>query len=876
MTDLKESAKKQDTLLGRLTAPFLPEDFGSDPELHFRARVVFVLSTLVGVVGVVYAALTMVVIDEPLISVATFVACGSIGLTPLLMRRGYSFAVLGNWMTLWACGLFYLGATLGPQVLIWQVIYIILLVLIAGWKSAVAWLVVMSGVTVGFYMHFASSVPEGEVIEIYPHELLFEMSLVVGMFVVVTLLLVASQRIKNWALDEVRRQESQTRAILEAAPDGIVTVTDDGRIGEVNPAAEKLFGRHSDNIEQAPLASLVPDISAGPVAGAKQQDSTSPPQSPSTDRDTAPPEHPLQRWVGDTHEAEAMSRDGSRFPAELSVTAIEDDERYVAIVRDITERKEAQKQLEQARDEAVEANEAKSQFLANISHELRTPLNAIIGYSELVGEDLEMIDEEMMRDDVGKIESAGRHLLELINEILDLSKVEAGKMELFVEEIDVETVIEEIGDTLKPVIEDNGNTLKIDIDDAPETMRADRMKLRQILINLLSNASKFTENGLVRIHAFTEERGDEKFGVFEVIDRGIGIPDDKLDELFEAFSQAEASTTRDFGGTGLGLTLCKHFSEMMGGDIGVESTVGEGSTFRVKIPVDVERAQQRDDDDREADNTGELADNASAEAADDADRVLVIDDDPTVHQLVTRFLADEGFAVETTTGGEGVLETIRQFQPDIITLDVLMPEIDGWNILEQLNDDKELRDIPVIMLTILDERNMGFSLGATDYLTKPVDPQQLVDVLKTNVEYGGDGPILIVEDDEDTRTIMRRTIEEAGFQARCAVDGHQAIEMLDGEVEPSAMLLDLMMPKLDGFEVLEKMRTDSAMSKIPVIVVSAADLSAEERQMLERNVEEVLQKGDFRKQRLVEELQQALDEAPSQHPDTAEATSEMV
>ncbi len=843
--------------LRRATSYFLPDDFGDDPQQHFRARVVVVFAILAAICGPLYTVILYLLIGDLATSLAPFLGGLGVTLTPLLMKRGHSFVVQGNWMIFFGFWLItaiaYLGFV-GPTVLLWYGLYIVLIALIAGRRSTFVWLAIMVASTAYLYIDILQTMPQ-EGLVVGQTELLFELFLLLGFFPTVMALILASERFKNWALDEVQRQEAHTRAILEAAPDGIITLGADGRIGEVNEATEELFGYRRASVEQAPFETLIPYVDDD--ANVLSVDSEHP-----VDDDVDVNTGRIQSWVGETYQAEASRKDGRRFPAELSVTSIQDDQRYVALVRDITERKEAQRKLKEARDRAVEANEAKSRFLANISHELRTPLNAIIGYSELVGEDLEMIGEEEMGQDVGKIETAGRHLLDLINEILDLSKVEAGKMELYVEDMDVSTVINEIADTLQPVIEDKDNTLRIDLEEAPETMRVDVMKFRQIMINLLSNASKFTDQGLVRIQAFCEEDDGIEFGVFEVIDRGIGIPEDKLEELFDAFSQADDSTTREFGGTGLGLTICKHFSELMGGEIDVESTVGEGSTFRIKIPVDVDQTRQDRDDaavETERHDSGATDDSKSPQisAPPAADRVLVIDDDPTVHQLMERFLSREGFAVRTTTGGDDVLDVVRDYRPDIITLDVLMPELDGWDVLERLKNDSELADIPVVMLTIVNERNLGFSLGATDYLTKPVDPERLNGVLSSYLDGPNEQTILIAEDDDDTREVLRRNIEKAGWTAVCAEDGKEALGELEGTVEADAILLDLMMPRLDGFEVLEALRGRDDID-IPVIVVSAADLSEAEQQLIDERADALFEKGDYAKQQLLDELEAAI------------------
>jgi signal transduction histidine kinase/DNA-binding response OmpR family regulator len=575
----------------------------------------------------------------------------------------------------------------------------------------------------------------------------------------------------------------------------------------------------------------------------------------------------LESWVDGNYEARALRRSGERFPAELSVTRIDEDGRFVVMLRDITDRKRAERELRLARDKAVEANEAKSRFLANISHELRTPLNAVIGYSELVHEDLEGTDQADVLPDIDRITKAGHHLLSLINDILDLSKAEADKMDLYVEEVELDELLEEITDTVRPVVEEKQNTLKIDVDQAPETLRTDRQKLRQMLLNLLSNAAKFTEENLVRLHAFAEQQQGREVCVFEVIDRGIGIPEEKLDELFEAFTQADESTTREYGGTGLGLTITKRFTDMMGGEIDVESQVGEGSTFRITLPVDVEHpdggrgptAGEERVEAAETETEAEEARQGEPEATRRGPLVLVIDDDPSVHRLMEQHLGREGFAVETARGADQGIEKARRLEPDVITLDVLMPDVDGWQTLDRLQSDPELTDIPVVMVTIVSDQNMGFSLGASDYLTKPVDREVLAGTLAEHAGKPNGRPIVIAEDDEETRQLLERTVERAGWSTVTAPDGQKALEALDNGIDPSALLLDLMMPNLDGFELLDELRERPDFRHVPVIVVTAAELSAEERKSLESKVDQIFRKGDFAHDQLIDELETALE-----------------
>ena len=845
---------------------FMPEGELEDSNKLFRARVVVALSFALAVFGPIYAAILFVVTGTRAEPVATMLATLGVVAGPFLMKARVPLVVVGNWLTFCGYALFAFVASreLGLAVLIWQVVFAMFAALIAGKRSALSWLVIMSATTAYFYVSLIRGAPPEGVL-LNTTQLIWEMSLVIGMFAAVMVLTLTYETIKEWAIAEVRRSEAQTRAIFDAAPDGILTLSSRGEVGRANAAAIELLGYEHQELLNVPFFKMVPQIAQSSPTSPHAAEEASQEGQDEIFRQARPNREGISAWLGRGHETEAHRRDGRAFPAELSLTRIDEEERFVAILRDITERREFQESLKIARDQAVEANHAKSRFLANISHELRTPLNAIIGYSELILDDLqelEKVDSADLRPDVSKIGKAGRHLLGLINQVLDLAKVEAGKMDVYVETIDVRELIEEVSDTIMPVISKNKNVLEVSLTQAPPTLRSDRMKLRQVLINLLSNASKFTEEGSIEVRVATIS---ESHCCFEVIDSGIGIAPEKLEALFEAFRQADDSTTREYGGTGLGLTISRHFAELMGGTIGVESEMGKGSTFRVTIPMRLDEVSADEDDAGGEDGAlvgldedSNIEDELVA-LPEDAPRVLVIDDDTTVHQLMTRYLVKQGFRVHTTTGGEEALALARQVRPDVITLDVLMPEIDGWDMLKRLKDDEELSAIPVVMVTIISEKNLGISLGASDYLTKPVDRQELSRVLHTHVKAPGVGPVLVVEDDAATRELLMRTIRGGGWQVLGARDGLEALDTIDGGMVPSAILLDLMMPRLDGFGLLERLRQRPEAARIPVIVFSAADLDARQRERLSQDVTRILKKGGFVKQQLLNDLRQAIE-----------------
>ena len=493
-----------------------------------------------------------------------------------------------------------------------------------------------------------------------------------------------------------------------------------------------------------------------------------------------------------------------------------------------------------ARDAAEEANRTKSAFIANMSHELRTPLSAIIGYSEMLQE--EMADgapSAELAPDLCKIEGNARHLLGLINDVLDLSKIESGKMEVYAEEFDVAAMVRDVASTVEGLVAKKGNTLAVKLEPGVGTMRTDVTKLRQILLNLLSNAAKFTENGTLTLSAMRLPGGEgDDWMMFRVTDTGLGMTEEQLEKLFQRFSQADASTTRKFGGTGLGLSISKAFSVMLGGDLSVDSAPGEGSTFSLFLPATFseESAQEPNEGDE---NVSQDRSTAPSGAGGVKGTVLVIDDDPAQRDLMTRFLGREGFGAVTAADGYAGLQLARTVHPRAILLDVTMPGMDGWSVLSALKSDPDVSSIPVVMCTFVDERGLASALGAADYVMKPVRWETLRPVIERFRD--GQGPVLVVDDDVDMRHRARSVLERDGWHVVEAGDGREGLDRV-AEMVPCVVLLDLDMPVLDGFGFLDTFRAMPSCADVPVVVLTAKDLTREDRRRL-KGANEVLSKG---------------------------------
>jgi signal transduction histidine kinase/CheY-like chemotaxis protein/HAMP domain-containing protein len=506
-----------------------------------------------------------------------------------------------------------------------------------------------------------------------------------------------------------------------------------------------------------------------------------------------------------------------------------------------TEVEEKSRQLEMA-------SQHKSQFVASMSHELRTPLNAIIGLTEMMVSNAQRFGTEKAAEPLRRVHRAGTHLLGLINQVLDLSKIEAGKLELSPETVNLTPLLDDVIGTARQLAEQNRNRLILEAQENLGQLTADPMRLRQILLNLLSNACKFTKQGEVKLRVKKIVNGRNWIEI-AVADTGIGMTPEQQAKLFEEFTQADSSTARQYGGTGLGLAITRKLARMMGGDVMVTSEPGKGSVFTVRLPGSA---------DAQARSSTALDGRRSPTAG----CVLVIDDDATARELIADHLKAEGFSVVTAAGGAEGLKLAKEVRPTAITLDVMMPDLDGWSVLAALRQDSELAEIPVIMITIVDEQRRGIALGAAGYLTKPIDRERLRHVIGPFRASARPTRVLMVEDDVVQRERMRGWLEGPQWTVREAENGREALRRIQ-ENKPDVILLDLMMPEMDGFAVVAALQKETGWQDIPVIVITARDLDAKDRERLNSGVQSVLVKERFRPADLVERVRRLVQTKPA-------------
>jgi two-component system, NtrC family, sensor kinase len=494
------------------------------------------------------------------------------------------------------------------------------------------------------------------------------------------------------------------------------------------------------------------------------------------------------------------------------------------------------------------ASQHKTQFLASMSHELRTPLNAIIGLTEMMVTNAARFGTEKAAEPLRRVHRAGTHLLGLINQVLDLSKIEAGKLELSPESVNLAPLIDEVIGTARQLAEQNKNRLVVESQENLGQVTVDPMRLRQILFNLLSNACKFTKQGDVTLRVRKVVDGGNWIE-FAVTDTGIGMTPEQQAKLFEEFTQADASTARQYGGTGLGLAITRKLARMMGGDVTVTSEPGKGSVFTVRLPGS-------------ADSQAKSSIGSDGSRPPSTGCVLVIDDDATARELISDHLKAEGFSVVAAAGGLEGLKLAKELRPIVITLDVMMPDLDGWSVLAALRQDSEVAEIPVIMVTIVDEHRRGIALGAAGYLTKPIDRERLHRLVGRFRAPTPPTRVLLVDDDPVQRERVRAWFEGQQWIVQEAANGREALARLQAD-KPNVILLDLMMPEMDGFAVVAALQKEAGWRDIPVIVITSRDLDTKDRERLNSGVQSVLVKEMFRPTDLVERIRRLVQTKPA-------------
>jgi PAS domain S-box-containing protein len=627
---------------------------------------------------------------------------------------------------------------------------------------------------------------------------------------------------------EVARQKEYFETFFQYSPAAVVVVDFDGRVISWNPAAESLFGYTA----QEAIGKDVDDLVANdPRVEAEARRNT-------------------QKFIGERGRVEVKGRrtrkDGSLVDVEVKGLPISVEGEMVGLLviyHDISE-------IEQARRAAEEANQAKSAFLANMSHELRTPLNAIIGFTRIVRRKGDDSLPEKQLENLDKVLVSAEHLLGLINTILDIAKIEAGRMELQLSDFDLAALIDSCLATTQPLVKSSDIKLLKSMPPGLPRMHSDQEKIRQILLNLLSNAAKFTHEGSIKVNG--QLKGE--MIVLSVEDSGIGIAEENLHKIFEEFQQADNTTTRQYGGTGLGLSISRSLARLLDGDLTATSVEGEGSTFSLTTPLHLGKPSSGTEaGDQDLNGAG-----LSLEP--DKPLVLVIDDQPDMFHILHQNLGEAGYQVIGALSGEQGIEKARAFRPAAITLDIMMPHMDGWQVLYELKNDPQTKNIPVIILTIVDNKPMGFRMGASDYLMKPLSEKSVLDALERLAKSnGGVRPkrLLVVDDDPKVIDLVHQMLDGKDFVIDTAKDGAEGLQRIE-QIQPDVILLDLIMPKLDGFRFIHELRKDPSRVRIPIIVLTAKSLSSKELSLLQKNVSKIVKKQNLGSEELIAEIQKVI------------------
>lgn len=627
-------------------------------------------------------------------------------------------------------------------------------------------------------------------------------------------------------------------AVLEAMPDALVIIDEKGRIVLINKQTEKLFGYERTELLGELVERLMPERF----------------RKRHVNHRTDFTKTPRTRAMGAGLDLFGLKKDGAEFPIEISLSPLKTDEGLLvlAAVRDITIQKLLQEQLHNKNDQleatnrrVQEASRLKSEFLANMSHELRTPLNGIIGFTELMHSGKVGPISTEHKEYLSDILSSSRHLLQLINDILDLSKVESGKMGFNPKKSDLLKLINEVRDILRTLIANKQIKLSIEVDPDIQEITIDPAKFKQILYNYISNAIKFTGfDGQVNIRAYPVGKNDFRI---EVQDSGIGIHKEDLNKLFVEFQQLDTSLAKKYQGTGLGLALTRRIVEAQGGEVGVESTFGKGSTFYAILPrsAHIERVEDKNN-------------LVSSEKINPVKTILVIEDDPKEKEMIQKILTNAGYIVITASSGKEALRKIEQHQFDAITLDLLLPDMSAHEVLSGIRSNKQNGNIPIIIMSVIAEESKERDFGVQDYIEKPINQSVLLSTLqRIKLDNPKNKKVLVVDDDLLSLKLTETILKDNGYEPICKNDGKSGLLAIQEE-KPSIMILDLYMPGMNGFEFLYRYNKLNLEKKIPIIIWTANNLNQKERTCLEEYSHSVVLKKDNSMQNLLKKVQEGL------------------
>jgi len=657
------------------------------------------------------------------------------------------------------------------------------------------------------------------------------------------------------------KQENQLKITFNSLMESVITIDETGKILTFNNAAETLFDYVANEIIGKNINQLMPEPFASEHSGyLKRYLKTG-----------------ESKIIGKCIEVTGLSKNKDRIPMHLLINELpelEDGNRcFIGSLRDITLSKETEEiqqnyfikleqgikertsELEKKASELERATQLKSEFLANMSHDLRTPMNSIIGFTNRVIKKASDKLEEQQLNNLRTVERNAQQLLGMINGLLDLSKIEAGKMEVHAEEFDFKKLVKELSTLTQTMLKDKPIELIVDLPLGEIQLNTDIDKLKQILINLLSNAIKFTNDGKITFAVNSLNNNNEPELAIQIIDTGTGISKDELTTMFDTFRQVDESTAPKTRGTGLGLGLAiaSRFTELLRGTINVQSEIGVGSRFEITIPVNLNQTKI----------TTQIPQIPKIEAvqySSEKQTILCIDDDTDVLDLISGYLIDGGYQVITTTNSEEALTQAKLIQPFAITLDIMMPKKDGWSVLSDLKSCEQTRDIPVFIISFLNNKALGYQLGAFEVMQKPVDAETLIDSLN-HLSHGRIKTALIIDDDHEVRDLMHQVLGDANITSKHAADGNEALAILQQSKQnlPELILLDLMMPGINGFELLKTIQQNSAWAKIPVIVISAKNLEKNEMEFLQPRVAGILDKHGLSSVQVLKQLGVAVE-----------------